>query len=764
MVEQHGERDAVVEGVTVLTYRQLWDSVTAEARTFSDADYVVPLALPRGTRFVTRLLACWAASRVPLPLDPSTPPERLDEILRLTNFISREQAPAYAISTSGSSGRVKLVEVSWHGVLPMLREQIATFDLGPGSRGFWMLSPGFDASLSDILTVLLSGATLVCAPDNAAERLPQLLEQFRITHLDLPPALLEVYRPDLFPSTLTTLIVGGAPSNPEVLRRWGRCFKVVAVYGPTEATVCSSLSVVDESWDAPYLGQPMGGALYRVVEGELCIGGPGVALGYSGDPQATAAAFWEEAGTRWYRTGDRVSPSESRHGLIFAGRLDRQVQWRGQRLELEEVESRLRPYLGADVTVMADEELTVHWEGEGSRVLAEQALRKALPGAWIPTRWHRWDRLPRLAGGKVERAALRLDPDGVPDDSLERVRQAMLVEHAGLAQRLLQGCTAPLTLAQVEAQAREMLSEWSALRPGPGRALLVTGASGRLGRALLGPLSQHFEVLAVQHSTPVSGVETVRGDLTRPELGLREGEWETLRGRVGAVLHLAARVEAGADLESRNAVGARALLTLGKLGAPLHLASSLVLEAVADGAVHGSYAQSKALAEAVWRGMKVEGTALRYGLLVGEPDPSDLLGTTVRGLCDLGCYPAEGLDLRFDVTPMEHAVEATVQELLSFSAGSAVVPVTLGAALSLADLVGALEALGVSLQGVPAWEFFSLKADTTCAVVAQMALGRLRGRWDADWDLFPLTGVERDGPMELARAALHRYLVAVLKL
>lgn len=764
MVDQNDDRDAVVEGVTVLTYRQLWDSVNADARTFSDADFVVPLALPRGIRFVTRLMACWISGRVPLPLDPSTPPGRLDEILRLASFISRDQQPAYAISTSGSSGRAKLVEISWHGLLPMLRDQSTAFELRPGARGLWMLSPGFDASLSDVLTVLLCGATLVCAPNDAAERLPQLLEQHEITHLDLPPALLEIYRPHLFPPSLITLIVGGAPSNPEILRLWARRFKVVAVYGPTEATICSSLSVVDESWDAPYLGQPMGGALYRVVGDELCIGGPGVAVGYSGDPRATATAFWDEAGTRWYRTGDRVRPSSSPHGLIFAGRFDRQVQWRGQRLELEEIERRLRPYLGGDVTVTAGEELAVHWEGVGNRVVAERALRKALPGAWIPTRWHRWDRLPRLPGGKVQTTALQLEPRGVPDDSLERVRQALLMEHAGLAQRLLEGCTASITLSQVQEQAREMLRGWSPSRQGSGRALLLTGASGRLGMALLGPLSRHFEVLALQHSTPVPGVKTVLGDLTLPELGLQQGEWETLRGRVGAVLHLAARVEAGADLESRNAVGARALLTLAKLGAPLHLASSLVLEAVADGTVHGSYAQSKALAEAVWRKMKVEGTALRYGLLVGEPDARDLLGTAVRGLCDLGCYPVEGLELAFDVTPMDLAVEDTMRELLRFSGGSRTAPVTSGASLHLTELLDELVTLGVSLRGVPASEFFSTRADTASGVVAQMALGRLQGRWDPDWDLFPMTGLKRNGQGQLARVALRRYLSSVLKL
>src|SRR5205085_6124549 len=117
---------------------------------------------------------------------------------------------------------------------------------------------------------------------------------------------------------LRTLIIGGEPCPPGEVRRWARRLRLVNVYGPTEATICSSLCVCDPGrWDEPLLGRPTPGVRYLVLDagrrplprgtdGELAVAGDGVARGYHRRPELTASKFIRVNGERVYRTGDRV--------------------------------------------------------------------------------------------------------------------------------------------------------------------------------------------------------------------------------------------------------------------------------------------------------------------------------------------------------------------------------------------------------------------------------------------------------------------------
>src|SRR5690606_23511092 len=106
----------------------------------------------------------------------------------------------------------------------------------------------------------------------------------------------------------------------------------------TEATVCSSLAICDLArWDRPYIGEPLPGVRYELVDGELYIGGVGLACGYLNQFGLTAARFVERDGRRLYRTGDRVRRHPDGR-LEFVGRVDRQLKIRGRLVVLEEVE------------------------------------------------------------------------------------------------------------------------------------------------------------------------------------------------------------------------------------------------------------------------------------------------------------------------------------------------------------------------------------------------------------------------------------------
>lgn len=246
----------------------------------------VGLALGQSADHVVGMLGVWLAGAAFVPLDPDLPHERREFILsraRVRTVLdslpvghdSNRDAPpchdwnrnprkaddlAYIIFTSGSTGGPKGVEVTHRGIVNCLQAQMPIFGLTHHCRALFYLSPSFDASISDIGTALLAGAALCIEPGirRAPGGVMALLRERGITHADLPPSLLAMLNPDELPESVRTIIIGGEVCPPEVVRRWARRVRLVNVYGPTEATICTSLGVCDpDTWDRPLLGHPI---------------------------------------------------------------------------------------------------------------------------------------------------------------------------------------------------------------------------------------------------------------------------------------------------------------------------------------------------------------------------------------------------------------------------------------------------------------------------------------------------------------------------
>ncbi|MFF1412475.1 non-ribosomal peptide synthetase [Streptomyces sp. NPDC058289] len=351
--------------------------------------------------------------------------------------------PAYLIYTSGSTGEPKGVVVE-HGQLAA--STAARRLVYPGEPVFLLVSPlAFDSSVAGLWGTLTAGGCLIVAsPDEVRdpELLVELVERHEVTHLLCVPSLYGVLLDAARRlggerlRSLETVIVAGEPLPPELVARHfaQRTSGTVLVneYGPTEATVWASY----HRFEAPgpvTIGRPVPGARLYVLdealrpvppggEGELYIGGAGVARGYHGRPEATAQAFTPDPFTdsptaRMYRTGDLVR-QRADGTLSFLGRRDHQVKIRGHRVELGAVEAQLCEFPGI-------REAAVVMDGTGSALVGfvlaaeaadpgadpaclKQQLATRLPGAMVPGRIVVLDRFPRTVNGKTDRAALSL--------------------------------------------------------------------------------------------------------------------------------------------------------------------------------------------------------------------------------------------------------------------------------------------------------------------------------------------------------------------
>jgi acyl-CoA synthetase (AMP-forming)/AMP-acid ligase II/nucleoside-diphosphate-sugar epimerase len=855
---RHADRIAVedADGRGV-TYAELLGRARRAAGAIA-AGSIVELAAARTIDFLAGCLAAWLARAAWIPVDPDEPAWRRAAIRAA--LPARVDDLAYVIATSGSSGAPKLVMVAHRGLPALLRAQCDAFELAPGARALWLHAPRFDASVSDWGTVLAAGATLVIpALDTLAApaRLRGELAGRGITHVDLPPALLAHLPPGDPPPGLRVVVLGGEPCPIEPLCTLARRARVVVVYGPTEATVCSSLQVVDpERWSRPLIGDPLPGVVYRVVDGELWIGGDCLALGYAGDPEATARAFVELDGQRMYRTGDRVEPCDG--GLAFAGRIDRQRKLAGVRVDLDEIEAVLRRAPGVREAAVT---MTAPGDGGRARVVAfvDGELEPAALRAWMRREAPAWmvpsrviaGALPRTPTGKIDHgalarrelpahqaahadpieralAALWCDALGVAEVTGERFRDAggdslaqLTLAAAAVARGLALDATAlaadptfaelvaavrgaraaSLSVAACEAHGLAALAacrEDERERAQPAQApsihrarkapaglgsVLVTGATGRLGGALLRAWRAHDPrrtIALVRAADPAEarrrfaadhvGVEVICGDVARPYFGLGRDAWQDLADRVSAVVHAAAHIDLAAGWDAHVTANVDGTAEVARFVAARpriawHHVSTLSVfvgtdqrtgvhrEAatpIPEAIAHGGYAQTKIAAEAIARAMRgrmAPTMILRLGLLVGEaPRAEDQLAMTLRGLARLGAIPAGAAQRCLDLTPLDHAAAAIAALAVRTEWGKFDDTHHLASlhGTTFGQLVAGLGAAGVALDELPADDWAARARARLADPDVAMAYLSLGGDAPPSFDLFLATGADFD--------------------
>ena len=377
---------AVAFGQDHLTYRQLQEAVDRFARHLVargvGPEKLVGICLERSIDAIVAVLGTLKAGGAYLPLDPSYPPQRLQQmvtdaepLLVLTRAevaaFSAEAGPvefapvspqnmAYVIYTSGSTGTPKGTVLTHGGLGALHKLHMEQLGLGSGSRVLQFATLNFDASVWDLIA-LTTGATLVLLAEESRTgvALAATLIDKAITHATLPPAVLATL--DKLPAgVLQCLIVAGEACSAELVEHWSSGRRMLNAYGPTEVTVCATISdALAPQPNPPGIGRAIyGKRLYVLdaylepvpvgVEGELYVAGVGLARGYWKRAGLSAERFVanpyaQTPGERMYRTGDVVK--WRRDGTLdFVGRHDEQVKLRAFRIELGEIAATLKKH------------------------------------------------------------------------------------------------------------------------------------------------------------------------------------------------------------------------------------------------------------------------------------------------------------------------------------------------------------------------------------------------------------------------------------
>ncbi|HEU0301538.1 MAG TPA: amino acid adenylation domain-containing protein, partial [Longimicrobium sp.] len=351
---------------------------------------------------------------------------------------------AYVIYTSGSTGRPKGVLLEHRTMVNRLHWMQERFRLGAGDVMLQNTSFSFDAAVWEFFLPWMTGGRVVIVPPEAlrdpADIVATVLRE-RITSVLFIGSMLQLFldAPGLEACTgLTRVFSGGEAMPPLAVRRLHERLPWAAMYnfyGPSEAAVAVRHRTVAE--DAARVQIPIGRPVANTrvylldergepvplgVAGEIHIGGRQVARGYLGRPALTAERFGPdpfsaEPGARLYRTGD-LGRWGADGALEFLGRNDFQVKVRGHRVELGEIEARLREHPAVrEATVLAREEapgdqrLVAYYVGSGEdREVEAEALRThladRLPGYMVPAAYVRLRAMPVTPSGKVDRRAL----------------------------------------------------------------------------------------------------------------------------------------------------------------------------------------------------------------------------------------------------------------------------------------------------------------------------------------------------------------------
>ena len=349
--------------------------------------------------------------------------------------------PLYGIFTSGSTGNPKGVVVSHRSVIDFIEHFTELFGITEQDIIGNQAPFDFDVSVKDIYSTLKTGATMEIIPRQffsfPMKLLDFLCERKVTTLIWAVSALCMVSKLNGFdykvPDRVNKVLFSGETMPVRQLNIWRRYLPeavYVNLYGPTEITCNCTYHVIERSYEPGEtipIGRPFPNEKVFLLDeaeklvtkageqGEICVGGTALSLGYYNNPQQTAAAYIQNPlNQRYlepiYRTGDLGYYNEQGN-LCYSGRKDFQIKHMGHRIELGEIETAVEriPEIRRVCCVFEEEEskIIAFYEGEIEKKEIVKQLRKWIPAFMIPNGFCAMEQLPLNKNGKIDRKALK---------------------------------------------------------------------------------------------------------------------------------------------------------------------------------------------------------------------------------------------------------------------------------------------------------------------------------------------------------------------
>lgn len=371
-----------------------------------------------------------------------------EEVLQSIRSMAIDTDPLYAIFTSGSTGKPKGVLVSHRSVIDLVEQFKLTFPF-PEEPVFGNQAPfDFDVSVKDIYNSMMLGGTVVVIPKQHFSmplKLVEYLNEEKINTIIWAVSAMRIVEnfktfAKMVPQYLKLVMFSGETMPVRVLNYWREHADAVYVnlYGPTEITCNCTYYIIDREFQLEE-ALPVGKAFRNTqvflvdtasgkvitnqgVQGEICVRGTCLALGYYGDEEKTKTSFsqtpmHEFYPERIYHTGDMGYYNENGE-LMFASRKDYQIKHMGHRIELGEIEAVINAIEGIDAAVCIfdtrHEKIVLCYQCSekdvdtvAMKTLIVDRLKSKLPKFMWPNRYEYYDNLPVNKNGKIDRVVLR---------------------------------------------------------------------------------------------------------------------------------------------------------------------------------------------------------------------------------------------------------------------------------------------------------------------------------------------------------------------
>ncbi len=347
--------------------------------------------------------------------------------------------PVYSIFTSGSTGAPKGVVVSHRGVIDYIDWALETFRIDHTTIIGNQAPFYFDNSTLDIYLMYAAGATLNIIPENYFAFPAKLIDYLNENQINfvfwVPFVLVNVANMSILdnkkPEYLRDVFFAGEVMPNKHLNYWRRSLpncRYVNLYGPTEITVDCTYYEVDRAFsdDEPLpIGVPCRNSdviilidrqrrAKRGEQGELCVRGSSLALGYYNNPEKTATSFIQNPLQNHYPeiiycTGDIVYENE-RGEIMYVGRADAQIKHNGYRIELGEIEAAVLGTKMVDnccaVYDYKNKKIVLFYQNDAELNMAEfrKVLLTKIPRYMFPSECHRQSILRQNNSGKIDRA------------------------------------------------------------------------------------------------------------------------------------------------------------------------------------------------------------------------------------------------------------------------------------------------------------------------------------------------------------------------